>query len=114
MEWILFKAQLSELTVSKDALHIYAAFLIQVFRVSFSSVMPWIAVLVAATANEVLDLVLEDEATIQQWQIDGSIHDMINTMLLPTLLLLLARYFPSIICAAAPPSSTGEEAAEPD
>ena len=101
MDWLSLKRQIAEVTVEKDALHIYGAFLVQVLaafvtRRSLASVIPWLAVLAAVGVNEGLDLLLEKEPYIHQWQIDGVVHDLVNTMILPTLLLLLARFAPGV------------------
>ncbi len=101
-DWIAFKNLLAAITVEKDALHIYASLLIQLaaaflLRKPLSSLLPWIAVLVAALLNEAGDLILDEtEKQIQQWQISGALHDLANTMVLPTILLLLVRYAPNL------------------
>jgi len=99
-DWITFKNELARLTVEKDALHIYAALVVQVLAASLlkkplSSWVPWLAVLAVALVNEAGDILLDEtEPQIRQWQIEGSIHDLVNTMLLPTFLLLLVRHRP--------------------
>ena len=118
MEWLWFKQQVSELTVAKDALHVYGAFLVQVVaalltRRTLASPIPWLAVLAAIIVNEALDLTFEKEPYIHQWQIDGVVHDLINTMILPTLLLLLARLAPGLFAprpkAGAPDGEAGAD-----
>jgi hypothetical protein len=114
MDWLSIKRQIAEVTVEKDALHIYGAFLVQVLaalvtRRSIASVIPWFAALAAAGLNEGLDLLFEKEPYIQRWQIDGVIHDLVNTMVLPTLLLLLARFAPGVF--ARPRQDAAAEAA---
>ena len=101
MSWEEFKDFVTELTVAKDALHIYVAFAIQLvaaaaFRRPLSSWVPWLCVLAAELLNEVLDIVLGSEPQVQSWQVFGAIHDIANTMLLPTLLLLLCRAAPQL------------------
>lgn len=101
MEWITFKQVVSDFPLSKDALHIYAALAIQIgacilFRTSLGRILPWLAVLLLELINEALDLLLEPEDYIHAWQIDGSTHDIINTMALPTMLLLMVRYAPRL------------------
>ncbi len=101
MLWLSMKSFLADFTVHKDALHIYAALVVQVgaallTRRPVSSMIPWFAVLGAELANEALDLLMEKEPYIHQWQIVGSMHDLLNTMVLPTVLLLLARYVPAL------------------
>lgn len=117
MDWNGIKELAVALSVEKDALHIYFAFAIQVaaavlLRRPLSSWLPWLAVLAATLFNEFLDLWLGEEATIQQWQIVGARHDIVNTMLLPTLLLLLCRYRTSLF-HRAPPKDLPEEQASP-
>ena len=112
MEWLWFKQQVSDLTVSKDALHVYGAFVVQVVaalltRRTLASPIPWLAVLAAIIVNEALDLTFEKEPFIHQWQIDGVVHDLINTMILPTLLLLLARFAPQLF--TRPPQAEAPE-----
>jgi hypothetical protein len=101
VDWLQFKSYVSELPVSKDALHIYGAFVVQVAaafvaRVPLSRFFPWFAVLAAAMINEGLDLMFEKEPYIHRWQIEGSIHDLVNTMMIPTVLMLLVRYVPPL------------------
>jgi hypothetical protein len=59
-------------------------------------------VLIAKLANESLDMLLGDEAEIQRWQLIGARHDLRNTMILPTALLLLRLYAPRLFMAPAP------------
>ena len=101
MDWTGLKGLAADLSVEKDALHVYAAFIIQVgaamlFRTSLARWLPWFTVLVVELANEGMDIWFGEEAHVQQWQLNGARHDIINTMVLPTLLLLLARYAPSL------------------
>jgi hypothetical protein len=101
MEWITFKQAAADFPLSRDALHIYAALAIQVgacilFRTSLGKILPWLVVLLLELINEALDLLFEQEEYIHAWQIDGSIHDIINTMALPTMLLLMVRYAPRL------------------
>jgi hypothetical protein len=112
MHWLEFKDLLSEWTgLSEDALHIYAAVLLQlgaaaIFRSSVAELAPWLCVLAALAANEAIDIYLPGHA-IETWQIEGGIRDLWNTMLLPTALLFLARYSPLFthcrVATAAPP-----------
>ena len=101
-DWLTFKDGLPAVTVHKDALHIYAALIVQVltaivFRKSLGSVVPWAAVLVAESVNEALDIFLDEtEPRIQEWQLAGAAHDLVNTLILPTVLLLLVRYVPDL------------------
>jgi hypothetical protein len=94
----------SDLGLAKDALHIYGAVAIQIavallIRRSLAHWLPWFAVLLSELLNEGADMWFGEEARIQPWQIDGAKHDLLNTMVLPTVLLLLVRYAPSLFNA---------------
>ena len=102
MSWLEFKDYLSEITdLHQDALHIYAAVLVQlatavVLRRSLASFIPWLAVLAVLVVNEVLDLT-EPGRPIEEWQVLGGLQDVWNTMAVPTILLLIARFAPSLL-----------------
>lgn len=101
MEWLEIKIWLISTTgLDRDALHIYCALVIQLFCALFfrrrlGSIWPWIAVLIIATINEYLDYqrVGTSEASILLFQAEAY-RDMWNTMLLPTILTLIARFWP--------------------
>jgi len=97
VDWNEFKNAAAHTLVAKDALHIYAGFAVQVLaaallRRPLSSWLPWACVLLAELLNESLDIYFSNEPSIQQWQWLGARHDILNTMALPTALLLLCRY----------------------
>jgi hypothetical protein len=101
MDWYQLKQMLSLLSgLHMDALHVHVGVLAQlaaaaVLRRSIASPWPWLALLVALCANEWFDLAFEvwpDRE--EQWA--ESIKDLWNTMLLPTVLLLLARFAPRL------------------
>jgi len=97
MDWTGIKGLAEEVALSKDALHIYGAFIIHVLaalllRRPLSSWLPWASVLAAELLNEFLDVRFGDEVSLQDWQVAGAKHDIINTMLIPTALMLLCRY----------------------
>ena len=101
MHWNVMKDLAAELLIAKDALHIYIAFAIQIssaviFRKSLKDVLPWVTVLAFELVNEGLDMWLGEEAHLKQWQFDGAKHDILNTMILPTALLLLCRFAPRL------------------
>ena len=101
MDWMGLKGVAEALTVHKDALHVYAALVVQIgaaalFRKTLAHWLPWLAVLGVELANEALDIRFGEEAHLQNWQLLGARHDVINTMVLPTLLLLLCRYAPAL------------------
>ena len=54
----------------------------------------------ALVLNEAVDLVLPGHP-IELWQIEGGLQDLWNTMLLPTLLLMVARLKPRLLGAAS-------------
>ena len=108
IDWMGLKGLGSELGLAKDALHIYGAVAIQIaaallFRRSLGHWLPWFVVLLATILIEAGDMWFGEEATVQQWQIDGAKHDILNTMVLPTVLLVLVRYVPSLFTAGRPP-----------
>jgi hypothetical protein len=89
--------------LERDALHIYAAFIIQLgsaalLRRTLASPWPWLTVLAFAMANEWLDM--SGDKLIEEWEKEAAVHDLWNTMLLPTLLLLVVRFAPRL---TAPP-----------
>ena len=111
MDWYGVKEWLEAAThLDMDALHVHAGALLQLLaalllRRSLRSPWPWLVVLVAALGNEAYDLYYEtwpDPDRARQWA--ESAKDIVNTMLIPTLLLILARCAPRLLTggAAAP------------
>ena len=100
MAWLAFKKSI-EPWGAHDLLHVWIGFAILVgagllLRRPLSSWLPWLCVLALELLNEALDLTFEKEAYIHEWQIVGSVKDIVNTMLLPTAILLLVRFCPSL------------------
>ena len=101
-DWLQFKSQIvATIGLDRDALHIYISVLIQlavalVLRRSLGDWLPWLAVLAAACVNEVLDVRVElwPDPAMQAGQ---AIHDIVNSMILPTILLAVARWSPSTL-----------------
>ena len=92
--------------LERDALHVYAAVIIQlgsaaILRQTVASPWPWLIVLVFALANEYLDM--RNDNLVEDWEKAAALHDLWNTMLLPTLLLLVARFAPGLMRKAPPP-----------
>ena len=118
MDWLGLKGLATDIGLEKDALHIYAAFAIQLAVAFWSkrglaSWLPWSAVLLAVAVNEYLDTFHGGEIPLQEWQIRGSIHDLINTMALPSALLILARVAPAwLIRGREAPAPTEGQAPE--
>lgn len=111
MDWMGLKGLAADLSVAKDALHVYGAFVVQIaaaalLRRPLGSWIPWFVVLALELVNESLDIFFGEETHIQQWQIDGARHDILNTMVMPTALLLLCRYAPALF--RAPPEPPAE------
>jgi len=81
--------------LSKDALHIYVGLTIflvtaMVLRKPLRSIFPWLVVLAIAFAGEVLDM-RDDVASLGYWRWGASLHDILNTLFWPSVLLLLAK-----------------------
>lgn len=122
MTWFEFKDYLAQVTdLSEDALHIYAALLVQItvaiaIRRSLAHPVPWLCVVAVLAVNEGLDLA-EPGKPIEEWQVLGGLQDVWNTLLLPTALLCLARFVPGLltgITAAAPPGTHHVRGDEPE
>ncbi|NMM26732.1 MAG: hypothetical protein HHJ12_05430 [Glaciimonas sp.] len=82
--------------LSKDALHIYvglAGFLAMaaVLRKPLRSIVPWLVVVAIAVAGEMFDM-RDDVASLGYWRWGASLHDILNTVFWPTVLLLLAKF----------------------
>ncbi len=115
MDWWQMKYWVEQSTgLHMDALHVHAGVLAQlllalVLRRSLASVWPWLLVLAAAVANEWWDLTYEIWPTRdEQWA--ESVRDTWNTMLLPTVLLILSRFAPGVL--ARKPKSGARAQAE--
>jgi hypothetical protein len=84
-----------------DALHVHAGVALQILfaiilRRPLSSPWPWLCVAAVETANEIYDYRYEvwpDRSV----QLAEGIKDGWNTMVIPTLLLLLCRYAPALL-----------------
>ena len=114
MGWYEFKEWLEVSSgIDMDALHVYAGvagllLAALLLRRPLGSALPWLAVLIAELLNEGYDLLLETWPNRDtQWMESGK--DVLNTMLLPTLLLLLARYAPRLFVGVSPPIGTPGE-----
>ncbi len=81
--------------LGRDALHVYAGlatlFLAALlWRKPLRSWLPWLVVLAVAVVVEILDL-RDDAATHGNLRWGASAHDIVNTLIWPTVILLLAR-----------------------
>ena len=120
MDWVETKNFVVEWTgLERDALHVYGTLLGQlaaalILRSSVASFLPWGAALLLAVANEAADSL--GDGLIEEWERQGALHDLWNSMLLPTLLLLTARYAPHILVRErrpAPRPANDEDPGEP-
>lgn len=90
------KSLLSEVAgLSRDALHVHLGLLAMlgamlIFRRPAGSPIPWLCVLALELLNEAMDLYWGRQGLRQG--LIASAQDIINTMLWPTVILLLARY----------------------
>jgi len=87
---------LEHVGLAKDALHVYVALIVflavcRLFRWPVSSWKPWLAVLAVTVFGEALDL---RHSLAKGYPIELGYHwtDLWNTMLVPTVLMLAARY----------------------
>jgi hypothetical protein len=88
-------AVLAAINLSKDALHIHVGLLVYLTAIAMTrrpvgSLLPWSAVLITALMGETFDM-RDDVATLGQWRWVDSAHDVVNTVLWPTILLMLAK-----------------------
>ena len=102
-----------------DALHVHAGVALQlaaalVLRRPLSSPWPWLAVLAVELGNEYYDWTYEVWPTRDEQFMEG-VRDVWNTMLIPTVILVLARWLPAALVgragrSGADPGQPGGEA----
>lgn len=91
------KTDLSELVhLSRDALHVHlglAVFFLAmvVLRKSPKSLVPWLCVLGLEVINELFDAAHWRNGTLS-FGFSGSLKDVVNTLLWPTVIVVMARY----------------------
>ena len=108
MDWFQFKQMLSIASgLNMDALHVHAGVICQILaallmRRRLSSPWPWLAVLALVAANEYYDYRYETWPDRGEQRAE-SVRDAWNTLLLPTLILLLARYVPQLFRSGSAP-----------
>ncbi len=100
-------AIISATGLSKDALHIYVGLTTQltaaaILRKPLRSIISWIMVLTLTVAGEMVDM-RDDIATLGYWRWEASLHDVLNTIFWPSVLLILARC--GIFCGTSNDSS---------
>lgn len=86
--------------LDRDALHIYAAVGIQIAAAVLAKRrlgdwLPWLVVLCVACLVEVADVKAEWWHSFGL-QLAKSVHDVLNTMILPSVLLVLSRRWPTL------------------
>lgn len=108
MHWFELKNWLELSTgLDRDSLHIYAGVGIQLvaalfFRRSLASLMPWFLVVVAVLANEYYDYIFARDALVGSRALyDEAFRDIWNTLLLPSLFLVIARFWPNWLIGKA-------------
>jgi len=86
--------------ISMDALHIIVGFSLfllvaRLLRSSVAKPTPWIAILFLELANEAYDLKVELWPSLAD-QLGEGLKDIMLTMILPTLVAMLARWAPGL------------------
>ena len=101
MNWFEIKNWLELFTgLDRDSLHIYAGVAVQlvvavVLRRSVASPIPWLFAAVVALGNEYSDYTSATVTLgVRQELYDEAVRDIWNTLLLPSVLLLIARFRP--------------------
>lgn len=102
MDWYQIKLAVTEATgISRDALHVFGGVAVHLIaalllRSTLARPAPWVIVWTAAIANEWFDLHYEIWPNrLDQWA--ESVVDVAVTVLIPTVLLLLARQAPWLL-----------------
>jgi hypothetical protein len=85
----------STVGLSYDGLHVYVSLMVffmiaRILHKPLSSLTPWFAVLLIGVAGEVLDR-RDDLNQLHHWRWEASLHDIVNTMFWPSVILLMAR-----------------------
>lgn len=110
MDWLQIKDEVTASTgLERDALHVYGGTLgVLVFacllRRSVAHLLTWLLVFGVELGNEAMNMT--GDRLGGQWEWDGARHDLWNTMLSRTNLLLAACFVPDLF---VPPASFAEE-----
>ena len=97
MLWVALKDGIVFYTgLERDAVHVHAALLLYiaamvVFRRNRRSLVPWLVVMALALANEAVDFLFNLDMGSKE-AFSRVVKDLWNTMLWPTVLLVLGRY----------------------
>lgn len=100
-QWTAWKRDLVGLTdLDRDALHIYVGVIVQVAvavltRRKLGDWLPWLVVAAVAVLIEGADIYAEvwPSAVMQGGK---AVHDIVNTLAIPTFLLVLSRRWPQL------------------
>lgn len=115
MQWYKFKTFLEYSTgFTMDAIHVLVGvclllFFAAILRRGVRHPLPWLLVLAMELANEWNDLHVETWPDRPR-QLGEGFKDILLTMALPTLLLLVARYWPSLLVGSNAPEFAIREA----
>lgn len=100
------------LGVSKDAAHVHIGlvvfFVVALLARRHSAWLPWAAVLAVALGLEALDL-RDDLATYDAPRWGASLHDLVNTMIWPTVLAIASGRLRGRASRADPIATTGDQ-----
>jgi hypothetical protein len=99
--------------ISMDALHILIGFILflvaaRLLKTSVASPRPWLALLVLELLNEAYDLHVEIWPNLGT-QLGEGIKDISLTMALPTLLAVVARWWPGLLLPAGPVDRSADD-----
>jgi hypothetical protein len=102
--WFTAKMGLESVVIMQsDALHVMGGVLLQlissaVLRRPISSIAPWVVVLVAELANELIDLKISIWPSLEARVVESA-TDLVLTMALPTILMWVTRKYPRLVRA---------------
>lgn len=82
--------------LTRDALHVHAGMLVfvlaaAILRKNLGSPWPWLVAMAVACGMEAMDAV-DGIVSYGHWRVRASVHDVVNTMLWPTILAVLFRF----------------------
>ena len=106
-EWISIKSAIQSWAgIDSGAAHILASLFVLIgfaalLRRPLWSFIPWFAVLCLELANEAATRLAD--GTIEEWELAGSLRDVMLVMAVPTILLLLCRLAPRLVAPPPPP-----------
>lgn len=102
IEWVTIKQAIEQtVAFAPETLHVVVGVVIQlvaaaVFRTSIARPLPWLVVLALELSNEATDFWVEVWSNRTE-QAAGGVNDVVLTMFLPTVLVFVARCYPSLL-----------------